>query len=86
MDKVEVGDIFLMEDENGQEEELEVLATADIQGKQYVAVSFSEEIQKETEEDIELFFLRVEDDGELAEIESDEEFNEVTAAFENQIG
>lgn len=86
MDKVEVGDIFLMEDENGQEEELEVLATADIQGKQYVAVSFSEEIEKETEEDIELFFLRVEEDGELAEIESDEEFNEVTAAFENQIG
>ncbi|MBS2969172.1 DUF1292 domain-containing protein [Metabacillus sp. KIGAM252] len=86
MDKIEVGDVLLMEDENGQDQELEVLATAEIEGKQYAAVSFSEEIEKETTEEIELFFLRVEEDGELSEIENDEEFEEVTSAFESQIG
>ncbi|KZZ82664.1 DUF1292 domain-containing protein [Bacillus sp. SJS] len=86
MDKIEVGDVLLMEDENGEDQELEVLATAEIEGKQYAAVSFSEEIEKETTEEIELFFLRVEEDGELSEIESDEEFEVVTSAFESQIG
>ncbi|WP_338776384.1 DUF1292 domain-containing protein [Metabacillus sp. FJAT-52054] len=86
MDKIEVGDVLLLEDENGEDQELEVLATAEIEGKQYAAVSFSEEIEKETTEEIELFFLRVEEDGELSEIESDEEFEVVTSAFESQIG
>ncbi|MGD6815986.1 DUF1292 domain-containing protein [Metabacillus sp. 84] len=85
MDRVEVGDVFIIEDEDGKEQELEVLGTADIQGRQYAAVGFSEDIQQETAEEIELFFLRVEEDGELAEIESDEEFEEVTSAFESQI-
>ncbi|MCD7033611.1 DUF1292 domain-containing protein [Metabacillus sp. GX 13764] len=84
MDKVEVGDIFLMENEDGQEEELEVLGTAEINGVQYAAVSFSADLESLSAEDIELFFLRVEEDGELSEIESDEEFNEVTKAFDSQ--
>lgn len=84
MDKVEVGDIFLMENEEGQEEELEVLGTAEINGVQYAAVSFSADLESLSAEDIELFFLRVEEDGELSEIESDEEFNEVTKAFDSQ--
>ncbi|AZB43112.1 DUF1292 domain-containing protein [Bacillus sp. FJAT-42376] len=86
MDKVEVGDVFLIEDDQGDEQELEVLATAEMDGKQYAAVSFTEDIANETEEDIELFFLRVEEDGELSEIENDEEFEAVTSAFETQIG
>ncbi|MTH51920.1 DUF1292 domain-containing protein [Bacillus mangrovi] len=85
MDTVEVGDLLLIEDENGQEQELEVLATAEMDGRQYAAVGFTEDIEKETKEEIELFFLRVEEDGELSEIEDDEEFEAVTSAFESQM-
>ncbi|CAG9622666.1 DUF1292 domain-containing protein [Sutcliffiella rhizosphaerae] len=82
MDKVEVGDIFIVTDENDQEQELEVLGTMEVESSTYVAVGFVEEIEKETTGDVDIFFLKVEEDGELSEIESDEEFEKVSAAFE----
>ncbi|MGD6779397.1 DUF1292 domain-containing protein [Sutcliffiella horikoshii] len=85
MEKIEVGDIFIVTDENDQEQELEVLGTMDVADSVYVAVGFVEEIAKETTGDVDIFFLKVEEDGELSEIETDEEFNEVTAAFEAMV-
>lgn len=82
MEKIEVGDIFTLINENDEEQEIEVLATLNVEEVEYVAVGFVEEIERETEEDIDIFFLRVEDGEELAEIESDEEFEKVSAAFE----
>ncbi|ART76518.1 DUF1292 domain-containing protein [Sutcliffiella horikoshii] len=85
MEKIEVGDIFIVTDENDQEQELEVLGTMDVADSVYVAVGFVEEIAKETTGDVDIFFLKVEEDGELSEIETDEEFNEVSAAFEAMV-
>jgi uncharacterized protein YrzB (UPF0473 family) len=85
MDKVEVGDIFIVQDENDQEQELEVLGTMDVEGYTYVAVAFVEEIEKQTTGDVDIFFLKVEEDGELSEIESDEEFDKVSSAFEGVV-
>ncbi|KMJ59458.1 cyclopropane-fatty-acyl-phospholipid synthase [Bacillus sp. LL01] len=85
MEKVEVGDIFIVTDENDQEQELEVLGTMDVEGSVYVAVGFVEEIEKETTGDVDIFFLKVEEDGELSEIETDEEFDKVSAAFEGMV-
>ncbi|WP_339146017.1 MULTISPECIES: DUF1292 domain-containing protein [unclassified Sutcliffiella] len=85
MDKVEVGDIFIVTDENDQEQELEVLGTMEVEGSIYVAVGFVEEIEKETTGDVDIFFLKVEEDGELSEIETDEEFDKVSAAFEGMV-
>jgi uncharacterized protein YrzB (UPF0473 family) len=82
MEKIEVGDIFTLIDENDQEQEIEVLGTMSLEGTEYAAVGFVEEIQEESEEDIDVFFLRVEDDEQLTIIESDEEFDKVSAAFE----
>lgn len=81
MEKIEVGDIFTLIDENDQEQEIEVLGTLNIEEVEYVAVGFAEEIKEETEEDIDVFFLRVEEDEQLSIIESDEEFDRVSAAF-----
>ena len=81
MEPIKVGDIFTLMDENDQEQEIEVLGTLSIDGVDYAAVGFSEEILEETEEDIDVFFLRVEDDEQLSVIESDEEFDMVSAAF-----
>ena len=78
METIEVGDIFT----NDQEQEVEVLAVINIEGKDYVAVGFVEDIQEESEEDIDIFFLKVDQDGDFTAIESDGEFDRVSSAFD----
>ena len=82
MEKHEVGEIFTITDENDEELEVEVLASINLEGTEYVAVGFVEDIQEETEEDIDVFFLVVDEDGDFSAIESDEEFDKVSAAFD----
>jgi len=81
MSKIEVGDIFSLMDENDQEQDIEVLGTLSVDEVEYVAVGFAEDTQEKSEEDIDVFFLRVEEDDQLSIIESDEEFEMVSAAF-----
>jgi len=82
MEKIEVGEIFTISDENDQESEVEVLAAVTIEGTDYVAVGFVEDLQEDTDEDIDIFFLKVDQDGDLEAIETDEEFEKVSAAFD----
>lgn len=82
MEKIEVGEIFTISDENDEDMEVEVLASMNIEGTDYVAVAFHEDVQKETDEDIDIFFLKVDQDGDFAAIDSDNEFDKVSAAFE----
>jgi uncharacterized protein YrzB (UPF0473 family) len=82
MEKIEVGEIFTISDESDQEQEVEVLAAINVGGTEYVAVSFVEDLQEETEDDIDIFFLKVDQDGDFSAIESDEEFEKVSAAFD----
>lgn len=79
---IEVGEIFTLIDENDEEQEVEVLGMLDIEESTYIAVSFVQEIEENEDEDIDVFFLRVDNEGELAAIESDEEFEKVSKAFE----
>ena len=85
MVEIEVGEVFTISDESDQEQEVEVLGTMNVEGAEYIAVGFVEDLQKETDEDIDIFFLKVEDDGELSYIESDKEFEKVSAAFEEMM-
>lgn len=85
MAKIEVGEILVLEGENGQEEEIEVLGTLDVDGTEYAVTALVEEIKLETEEDMEIFFFRVDEDGELHEIESDEEFQKVASVLEENM-
>jgi uncharacterized protein YrzB (UPF0473 family) len=82
MANIEVGEVFTISDETDQEQEVEVLASINIEGTNYVAVGFVEDIKEETEDDIDIFFLKVDGDGDLTAIESDEEFDKVSAAFD----
>ncbi|AYF83775.1 MULTISPECIES: DUF1292 domain-containing protein [Bacillus] len=82
MSDIEVGEVFTLSDENNEEQEVEVLGVMDVEGAEYIAVAFVEDIQTETEEDIDIFFLKVEEDNEFSYIENDEEFDKVSAAFE----
>ncbi|MEH7464857.1 DUF1292 domain-containing protein [Bacillus thuringiensis] len=82
MSEIEVGEIFTLSDESNEEQEVEVLGTMNVEGAEYIAVGFVEDIQTETEEDIDIFFLKVEKDSEFSYIKSDEEFEKVSAAFE----
>src|SRR4051812_17086635 len=78
MENIEVGEIFT----NDQDEEIEVLAVVNMEGTEYVAVGFVEDLQEEIEEDIDIFFLKVDQDGDFTDIESDEEFDRVSSAFD----
>jgi uncharacterized protein YrzB (UPF0473 family) len=78
MENIEVGEIFT----NDQGEEIEVLAVVNMEETEYVAVGFVEDLQEENEEDIDIFFLKVNQDGDFTAIESDEEFDRVSAAFD----
>ena len=59
MEAIEVGEIFSLTDENNEEQEVEVLGAMDVEGAEYIAVAFVEDIQTETEEDIDIFFLKI---------------------------
>jgi uncharacterized protein YrzB (UPF0473 family) len=82
MEKIEVGEVFTITDENDQEQEVEVLGVMEVEGTEYIAVGFVEELEEETEEDLNVFFFRVEEDGELSYIEDDNEFDKVSTAFD----
>jgi uncharacterized protein YrzB (UPF0473 family) len=82
MAKVEVGEVFTISDETDVEQEVEVLAAITLEGTDYVAVGFVEDIKEESEDDIDIFFLSVDAEGDLQAIESDEEFEKVSAAFD----
>ncbi len=82
MEKIEVGEIFTITDENNEENEVEVLAVVTLENSDYVAVGFVEDILEESEEEIDVFFLKVDEDGDFSAIESDEEFEKVSVAFE----
>ncbi|QGQ46082.1 DUF1292 domain-containing protein [Metabacillus sediminilitoris] len=82
MEKIEVGEVFTITDENDQENEVEVLAALTLEGTDYVAVGFVEDIQDDSDEDIDVFFLKVDNEGDFSAIETDEEFEKVSNAFD----
>lgn len=85
MEKMEVGEVFTISDESEIEQEVEVIATLNIDGSDYVAVSFVEDLKISTDEEIDIFFLKVDEDGDFAAIESDEEFEKVSVAFDESM-
>ncbi|WP_066304737.1 DUF1292 domain-containing protein [Bacillus sp. FJAT-29814] len=85
MSKIEAGEIYTLNDENGEEQEVEVLGVLKVEGAEYAVVAFVEDIQEENEEDIDIFFLKAEEDGSLSEIENDDEFDKVTKAFDEMM-
>ena len=85
MSKIEVGEIFTISDESDDEQEVEVLGVVTIEGTDYVAVGFAEDVRQETDCDIDIFFLKVDEDGDFSAIESDEEFEKVSAAFDEMM-
>lgn len=85
LSKVEVGEIFTIGDEHNVGQDVEVLGVINIEGTDYAAVGFVEDLDTDSEEDIEIYFLRVAEDGTLTEIESDEEFDKVTKVFDEMM-
>lgn len=79
--KLEVGETFKVLDENDHEQEMKVLGYLRVKETEYVAVSFIEDIQQDSEDDIGIFFFRVENDNSLGMMESEEEFENVSAAY-----
>lgn len=82
MDDIEIGEVFTITDENEEEQEVEVIAKATVDGTVYVAVSFVEDLEEDTDEEIDVFFFKVDGEGDLAPLETDEEFERVSEVFD----
>ncbi|WNS77863.1 DUF1292 domain-containing protein [Domibacillus sp. DTU_2020_1001157_1_SI_ALB_TIR_016] len=82
MEKIVAGDIITFVDENDQEREIEVFETLSLEGTDYAAAGFVEDIQENTTEKINVFFVKIEDDEQFSVIEDEEEFRKISAAFE----
>lgn len=83
MEEILAGDIYtLTDEETGEEAQYEIVAVAEVEGAQYVAIV-------PADEDVEEYaILRVEIEGEertLAAIEDDDEWERVAAYFDNEI-
>lgn len=86
MEKIQPGEIFTLTDENDQDQDVEVLATLTHEGTEYLAVALVDQLTNEDqEEDIDVFFLKVEENGELSTIEDDDEFDKVTSMFDEMM-
>lgn len=81
MENVKVGEVFTLIGEDDQEQDIEVLATLTIEGNDYAAVAFADDVSEQSEEDMDVFFLKVDSDGDLTGIEDDDEFAKVSTAF-----
>lgn len=76
------GDIYTLTDEDGKEEEFELLASCTYEGKEYYALT---PVGEETDEYV---ILRVEEeDGEpiFVTIDDDDEFDTVADIFEDEV-
>lgn len=82
VEKIEVGNLFTIVDEDDQDQQMEVLGLLPVEGNEYVAAAFVEELELDSEEDIDIYFFRIEEEGDLTFIESDAEFDKVSSAFE----
>jgi uncharacterized protein YrzB (UPF0473 family) len=81
---IENGEVFTMVDDEGVEQEVEVMGSLDLENQLYIAVAYLDELEdaEKEEEDLDIFFLQVNENDELSMIENDEEFEKVSAAFE----
>lgn len=79
--KLDIGSTFKVLDENNQEQEMKVVGYLTVEQMEYVAVIFLEDIQEDSEEDIGIFFFRLDEDKKFVMMESDEEFENVSAAY-----
>lgn len=79
--KLDIGNTFKVLDENNQEQEMKVVGYLTVEQMEYVAVIFLEDIQEDSEEDIGIFFFRLDEDKNFVMMESDEEFENVSAAY-----
>ncbi len=79
--KLDIGSTFKVLDENNQEQDMKVVGYLTVEQTEYVAVIFLEDIQEDSEEDIGIFFFRLDEDKNFVMMESDEEFENVSAAY-----
>lgn len=80
---IESGEVFTLVDDQEVEHEVEVLGSIELETQSYIAVAYVDDLEaEEATEDVDVFFFRVDEGEELSAIESDEEFDRVSKAFE----
>jgi uncharacterized protein YrzB (UPF0473 family) len=80
---IETGEVFTLVDEQEVEHEVEVLGSLELDKQSYIAVAYVDDLEADAAtENVDVFFFRVDEENDLLAIESDEEFDRVSKAFE----
>lgn len=78
---VQIGDVFTFMDDEENEQDIEVLGTMSVNGVEYAAAAFVEDVEDDAGEEVDVFFFKIEND-QLIIVDEDDEFEQVSAAFE----
>lgn len=81
MGSIEVGDILSVMDRDNQKQKIEVIGLLTIEDKEYAAFAFADDGQEKDVKEVGVFFFRNVNGEELAELETDEEYETVSATF-----
>jgi len=80
---IEIGKILSICDTSNLKQEVKVMGTINMEKTKYIAVSFVKELFEGTTDYIDIYILKLDQDGELIGLENNEEFDRVSSAFKN---
>ncbi|MFF2754830.1 DUF1292 domain-containing protein [Psychrobacillus sp. NPDC058041] len=81
MGSIEVGDILSVMDSDNQKQKIEVIGLLTIEDKEYAAFAFADDGVEKNMQEVGVFFFRNVDGEELAELETEAEYEKVSATF-----
>ena len=81
MSSIEVGDILSVMDRDNQKQKIEVIGLLTIEDKEYAAFAFADDGEAKNVKEVDVFFFRNVDGEELAELETEAEYEKVSATF-----
>jgi hypothetical protein len=65
---------------------VEVIGVMSLDETDYAVVSFVEDLDEQTGDDLDVFFLKTDEEGDLDALGSEEEYHKVSAAFGRILG
>lgn len=80
---IEIGEVLSICDTTNLKQEVKVMGTINMENNKYIAVSFVKELFEETTDYIDIYILKLDQDGELRGLENNEEFAKVSSAFKD---
>jgi hypothetical protein len=81
-EELEIGEVVTVEDSSGTELDVEVIDIFELNGTEYIVMADFLQMLEEDNSNIDIFFVKWDEDDELVSVDEDLEFRRVTKYFE----